>query len=65
MLVLARKKGESLRIGDDVEVEVVDIRGDVIKLGISAPDDIKIYRSELYSSVKNQNEAAQKNRPTF
>lgn len=47
MLVLARKRGDKVRIGADVVVTVVDVRGDKVRIGISAPDGVKILRTEL------------------
>ena len=47
MLVLTRKIGESIQIGDDVSVEVLEVRGSRVRLGISAPNDISVTRSEL------------------
>ena len=52
MLVLSRKTDESIRIGDDIEVTVVSVRGNRVKLAISAPKEIPIQRSELSSSMK-------------
>jgi carbon storage regulator len=50
MLVLSRKHNESIHIGDDIEIKVVKIRGNVVGLGIAAPRDVKVMRSELLSS---------------
>ena len=58
MLVLTRKKNESIQIGDDIEIKVLGIEGDQIKLGIAAPKSIDIYRKELYVDIKEQNSAA-------
>ena len=60
MLVLTRKKGESIKIGEEIELVVVEIKGDKVKLGISAPEDQKIARAELYLTVENNKEAADK-----
>lgn len=60
MLVLSRKRNEAIQIGDDIEVEVIAIEGDQVKLGIRAPKSVEIYRQEIYADIKNQNnEAAQ------
>ena len=58
MLALSRKKGESLFIGDDIEVVVVDVKGDQVRLGINAPRDLVILRSELVEAIRNANLAA-------
>ena len=60
MLILSRKKDESIMIGEDIEVSVVDIKGDQIKLGIKAPRDIKVYRREVFTAIQNENLAAAK-----
>ncbi len=60
MLILSRKKDESIMIGDDIEVSVVDIKGDQIKLGIKAPRDIKVYRREVFIAIQEENLAAAK-----
>lgn len=58
MLVLSRKKNQSLRIGEDIVLTIVDIQGDQIRLGIEAPRDIPILRQELYEAVKDSNKQA-------
>lgn len=60
MLILSRKVGESLKIGDDIEIFVTEIKGDKVRLGISAPSELKINRTELYLTVENNKEAADK-----
>lgn len=60
MLVLSRKINQSIIIGDDIEIMLVDIRGDQIKLGINAPKSVKIFRKEVYEDIENQNMAATK-----
>lgn len=55
MLVLSRKKDESIMIGDQIELKILSIEGDQVKLGIVAPKNIKVYRSEVYESIQNQN----------
>ena len=49
MLALTRKKGESLVINNDIEITILEIRGDQIKLGVSAPKEVPIYRKEVYT----------------
>lgn len=58
MLVLSRKKDESITIGDDVVITIVDIRGDKVRLGVSAPTEIPVYRREVYEAIARQNARA-------
>jgi carbon storage regulator len=61
MLVLSRKKGESIMIGDQIELVIVSIEGDQVKLGIKAPQQVEIFRKEVYQSIQLANrEAAEK-----
>ncbi|MBU9739366.1 carbon storage regulator CsrA [Diplocloster agilis] len=60
MLILTRKKGESIKIGDDIEIFVTDVKGDKVRIGISAPEHMKISRTELYLTVENNKEAVDK-----
>lgn len=60
MLVLSRRKGESVIIGGEVTVTVVEVRGDQIRLGIDAPRSVKVYREEVYRQVLEENEAARR-----
>ncbi len=58
MLILSRRKDESIVIGDNITISVVDIKGDQIKLGISAPGNIKVFRQEVYKAIQDENKAA-------
>ena len=58
MLALTRKKGESLVLNNDIEVTVLEIRGDQVKLGVKAPKQVPIYRKEVYLQIQKENEAA-------
>lgn len=58
MLILTRKVGESIAIGDDIQIHVVDIRGGQVKLGILAPKDVEIYREEIYLKIQEENRLA-------
>ena len=58
MLVLSRQRDETIMIGDDVEITVVDIRGDKVRLGISAPRRIKVHRKEVYEAIKRESQDA-------
>ena len=58
MLALSRKKGEALVINNNIEVTVLEIKGDQVKLGISAPKEVPIYRKEVYVQIQEANKAA-------
>lgn len=58
MLVLTRKRGQSIIVGDDVEITILEIDRDHVKLGISAPKSVKVYRRELYEEIKKANVAS-------
>jgi carbon storage regulator len=58
MLVLSRKKGESIMIGDHIEVKIISIDGDQVKIGIEAPKTVKVHRSEIFESIQQQNKEA-------
>ena len=58
MLALTRKKGESLVINNNIEITILDIRGDQIKIGIQAPKEVPVYRKEIYLQIQKENEAA-------
>ena len=58
MLALSRKKNESIVINNDIEITVLDIKGDQIKLGITAPKSVPVYRKEVYVQIKDANKAA-------
>ncbi len=63
MLVLSRQRDETIMIGDDVEITVVDIRGDKVRLGITAPRHIQVHRKEVYDAIKRENQQAAKLSP--
>jgi len=63
MLVLSRRLNESIMIGDNIEVSVLDIRSDHIKLGIKAPKEIKVHRKEIYLAIQKENIMASKTTP--
>lgn len=58
MLALTRKKGESLIIDNNIEFTILEIRGDQVKIGITAPKQVPIYRKEVYMQIENENKAA-------
>lgn len=58
MLVLSRRLNESIQIGEDIEVTVIDVRGDVVRLGIEAPQKTQIWRKELWDAIVAENRKA-------
>jgi carbon storage regulator len=54
MLVLSRQKDESIMIGDDVEIVIVDVRGDKVRLGINAPRNITVHRKEIFLAIQKE-----------
>jgi carbon storage regulator len=58
MLVLSRLRDQTIMIGDEIEITVVDIRGDKVRLGITAPTRIAVHRKEIYDAIKAENERA-------
>ena len=63
MLVLSRQRDESIMIGDNVVVTIVDIRGDKVRLGIDAPSEIPVHRREVYEAIQRENSAASRMEP--
>jgi carbon storage regulator len=57
MLVLSRQRDETIMIGDDIEITVVDIRGEKVRLGINAPPHIPVHRKEVYDAIKREKQA--------
>ena len=55
MLVLSRQRDESIMIGDNIVVTIVDIRGDKVRLGINAPSEIPVHRQEVYEAIQREN----------
>lgn len=58
MLVLTRKLGESVTIGDDIKISVIDIKGRQVRLGIEAPKNMTIHREEVYAKIQEENQRA-------
>jgi carbon storage regulator len=58
LLILTRKVGESIAIGDDIQVSVVEIKGTQVKLGIRAPMDVTVHREEIYLKIQEENRRA-------
>jgi len=61
MLVLSRKESESIIINNEIEIKIVNIKPDQVKIGIIAPKEVKIYRQEIYNEIIKENQKAQKN----
>ncbi|EOS52943.1 MAG: carbon storage regulator CsrA [Lachnospiraceae bacterium] len=61
MLALSRKKGEALMINNDIEITVLDIKGEQVKIGISAPKQVPVYRKEVYLQIQEANKEAANN----
>ena len=59
MLVLSRKKNESIVINDDITIVVVDVRGDRVRLGVQAPKDVPVHRNEVYEAIQRANEGVE------
>ncbi|WP_274362508.1 carbon storage regulator CsrA [Paenibacillus thermotolerans] len=58
MLVLARKKGESIMIGENIELVIIETEGDTVRVGIKAPKEVQVYRKEIYTSIQEANREA-------
>ena len=58
MLALSRKKGEAIVINNNIEISVLEVKGDQVKIGISAPKEVPIYRKEVYVQIQEANQAA-------
>ena len=58
MLALTRKKGEALMVNNNVEITILEVRGDQVKIGIAAPKDVPIYRKEVYLQIQEENKAS-------
>jgi carbon storage regulator len=63
MLVLSRQRDESIIIGDNIVVTIVDVRGDKVRLGIEAPREVSVHRREVYEAIQRENQQAAKIRP--
>ncbi|MGE8721153.1 MULTISPECIES: carbon storage regulator CsrA [Leptospira] len=58
MLVLARRSNQSIMIGDDIEIVIVDIKGDQVKIGVKAPKNVSVHRAEVYKEIQEENKKA-------
>jgi carbon storage regulator len=60
MLVLTRKNGESIKIGDDIEISIISSKNDQVKIGIKAPQNVDVFRKEIFDQIQSENEQASK-----
>ncbi|MGP1594378.1 MAG: carbon storage regulator CsrA [Treponema sp.] len=58
MLILTRKTNQKIRVGDSIEITVIEVRGDQVKLGVKAPRTVKVFREEIYDEIQKENQAA-------
>ena len=61
MLVLTRRLNQSIKIGDDIEVMIIEVRGDQVRLGVTAPRDISVHRKEIYEQIQRDKNAGKEN----
>ena len=58
MLILSRKIDQKIRIGDDIVITHIDVKGDQVKIGVEAPSNVKVYRQEVFEAIQSENKAA-------
>ena len=58
MLILTRKTNEKIKIGNDITITIIEVRGDQVKVGIEAPKDVKVFRQEVFNAIQTENKAA-------
>ena len=58
MLVLSRKKGQGIMLGDNIEITIIEIQGDQVRIGINAPKNVSIYRKEIFLEIQEENKKA-------
>ncbi|MGN0728782.1 carbon storage regulator CsrA [Treponema sp.] len=58
MLILSRKIDQRIRIGDDIVLTIIDVKGDQVKIGVEAPGNVKVYRQEVFDAIQSENKAA-------
>ena len=63
MLIITRRAGERIMVGDDVVIEVMEVVGNSVRVGISAPRSVPVYREEIYAAVRDENRAAAESAP--
>ncbi len=65
MLILSRRINEKIMIGDDVSISIIEIRGDQVRVGVDAPKTVKVFRQEVFDSIKAENRAAAESKPVL
>lgn len=58
MLILTRKTNEKIKIGNDITLTIIEVRGDQVKIGVEAPKNVKVFRQEVYNAIQSENRAA-------
>jgi carbon storage regulator len=58
MLILSRKHNEKIVVGNDIEISIIEIKGDVVRLGVQAPQNVKVFRKEIFDAIQAENKAA-------
>jgi carbon storage regulator len=58
MLILSRKIDEQIKIGDNITITIIEVRGDQVKIGVEAPKSVKVFREEVFNAIQNENKAA-------
>lgn len=58
MLILSRKTDERIKIGNDITITIIEVRGDQVKIGVEAPKNVKVFRQEVFNAIQNENKAA-------
>lgn len=58
MLILSRKTDQQIKIGENITITIIDIKGDQVKIGVEAPKDVKVFRQEVFNAIRNENTAA-------
>ncbi len=58
MLILSRKTNEKIKIGSEITISIIEIRGDQVKIGVEAPKDVKVFRQEVFNAIQNENREA-------
>lgn len=58
MLILSRKTDQQIKIGENITITIIDIKGEQVKIGVEAPKDVKVFRQEVFNAIRNENAAA-------